>query len=61
MAGRSGARGELLCRIAERDMRDERDGSNEVGIQSVHVAHFSHGLRFMRHDLWRWRFFSASC
>ena len=46
-------------RIPERDWRDERDGSNEVGIQFVHVAPFSHVSRFTRHGLWRT--FSASC
>jgi hypothetical protein len=43
---------------AARDIRDERD---EVGIQSVHVAPFSHVSHFTRHGLWRWRTFSASC
>ncbi len=33
-------------RIAEQDRRDGRD---EVGIQSVHVAPFSHVSRFTRH------------
>lgn len=33
-------------------MRDERDGPNEVGIQSVHVAPCSHISRFTRHALW---------
>jgi hypothetical protein len=46
-------------RIAERDWRDDRDGSNEVGIQSVHVAPFSPVSHFTRHGLWRT--FSASC
>jgi hypothetical protein len=35
--------------------RDWRDGRDEVGIQSVHVAPFSHVSRFTRHGLWRWR------
>ena len=37
-------------RIAERDWRDRRD---EVGIQSVHVACFSHVSQGRRHGLWR--------
>jgi hypothetical protein len=45
-------------RIAEQDWRDGRD---EVGIQSVHVAPFVHVSRFTRHGLWRWQTFSASC
>ena len=45
-------------RIAERDSRDGRD---EVGIQSVHVAPFSQVSRFTRHGLWRWRTFPTSC
>jgi hypothetical protein len=45
-------------RIAERGWTDGRD---EVGIQSVHVAPFSHVSRFTRYSLWRWRTFSASC
>ncbi|HEY6288286.1 MAG TPA: hypothetical protein VIW48_02470 [Nitrospiraceae bacterium] len=47
-----------LRRIAERDWRDGRD---EVGVQSVHGAPFSHVSRFTRHGLWRWRTVSASC
>jgi hypothetical protein len=45
-------------RIAERDSRDGRD---EVGIQSVHVAPFPHVSRFTRHGLWRWRTFPTPC
>ena len=51
--------GTRLRKIAERDWRDERDESNEVGIQSVHVAPFSHVSHFTRHSFWRT--FSASC
>jgi hypothetical protein len=53
-----GTTGERSRRIAERDSRDGRD---EVRIQSVHVAPFSHVSRFTRHGLWRWQTFSASC
>jgi hypothetical protein len=42
--------------IAERNSRDGRD---ELGIQSVHVAPFSHVSRFTRHGLWRWQTSSA--
>jgi hypothetical protein len=56
-----GTTGEHSRRIAERDRLDERDGQDEVGIQSVHVAPFSHVSRFTRHGLWRWRTCSASC
>ena len=52
-----GTIGEHSRRIAERDWLDERD---EAGIQSVHVAPFSHVSRFTRHGLWRWRTFSAA-
>ena len=38
--------------IVARDRRDERDGPNEMESQSVHVARFSHVLRFTRHGLW---------
>ena len=41
--------------------KTERDGRDEAGIQSAYVAPFSHVSRFTRHDLWRWRTFSASC
>ena len=41
--------------------RDWRDGRDEVRIQSVHVAPFSHVSRFTRHGLWRWRTVSTSC
>ena len=58
MAHTSDTTGEHSPRIAERDWRDGRD---EVGIQSVHVAPFSHVSRFTRQGLWRWRDFSASC
>ena|SRR2546427_2357961 len=61
MACTSRTTGEHSRRIAERDRLDERDGQDEVGIQSVHVAPFSHVSRFTRHSLWRWRTFSASC
>ena len=47
-----------LRRIA---MRDWRDGRNEVGIISVHVAPFSPISRFTRHGLWHQRIFSVSC
>ena len=56
MVRTSGAVGEYSHRIAERDWRDGRD---EVGIQSVHVAPFSHVSRFTRQGLWL--DFSASC
>ena len=39
-------------RIAERDRRDEREGRNEVEIQSVRVAPFSHVSHFTRHSPW---------
>ena len=42
----------------ERGWRDERD---EVGVQTAHVAPFSHAPRFTRHSLWRWRTFSPAC
>src|ERR1700675_4601607 len=45
----------------ERDRRDERDGANEMGTQSVHVALFSHAPRITRHGAWCWRTSSASC
>jgi hypothetical protein len=38
----------MSCRIAERDWRDE------VGIQSVHVAPFSHVLPFTCHGLFQY-------
>ena len=38
--------------IAARDWRDRRDERDEVGIQSVHVAPFSHVSRVTRHGLW---------
>jgi hypothetical protein len=50
-----------LRRIATRDMRDWRDGRDEVGIKSVHGAPFSPISRFTRHGLWRWQTFSVSC
>jgi hypothetical protein len=37
-------------------MREWRDGRDEVGIISVHVAPFAY-LRFTRHGLWRQRIF----
>jgi hypothetical protein len=39
-------------RIAEPGRLDERDGRNEVEIQSVRVAPFSHVSRFPRHSPW---------
>ena len=50
MACTSMTRGEHPRRIAARDWRDGRD---EAGIQSVHVAPFSHVSRFTHHSLWR--------
>jgi len=46
--------------IAERDTRDWRDGRDEVEIQSVYVAPFSHVSRFTHYGLWLWQNFSAS-
>ncbi|MBU6480803.1 MAG: hypothetical protein KGS09_09710 [Nitrospirae bacterium] len=37
------------------------DRRNEMEIQSIHIASFSHISRFTRHDLWLWRTVSASC
>ena len=37
-------------RIAERDRLDEREGRNEVEIQSVRIAPFSHVSHFTRHS-----------
>lgn len=51
--GHVGATGDY--RMAARDWWNGRD---EMGIQSVHVAHFSHVSRFT--GLWRWRTVSAS-
>jgi hypothetical protein len=42
-----------LRRITTRDMRGGRDGRDEVGIKSVHVAPFSPISRFTPHGLWR--------
>ena len=44
----------------ERERRDARDGRDEVGAQSVHIAPFAHVSRFTRHGLWRWLTVSAS-
>ena len=44
--------GEHSRRITERNLRDGRD---EVGTQSVHVAPFSLSCASRRHGLWRWR------
>ncbi len=49
MVRTSGTGGKYPRKIAEREWRDGRD---EVGIQSVHVALFSHVSRFTRHVLW---------
>ena len=43
------------------DERDWREGRDEMGIQSAHVALFSHLSCLTRHGLRHWWTFSASC
>jgi len=50
-AGMCGTIRENSRRITGRDWRDGRD---ELGIPSVHVARFSPLSRFRRYCLWRW-------